>query len=156
MTWKGKGGFNMNVSMIKFWRKENTMNTAVRHWYIGFEKAQINIKFVFAFALMGWSLLPNALRSFKIYWAPSNLGTTRTWICRLNFLLICLFFQAWGSLTSLKSQTRDPLHKVPPGEIVLRIFTSWNNPSISVGFEPANLGCRGEHITPRPLKPTAY
>ena len=35
-----------------------------------------------------------------------------------------LFFQAWGSLTSLKSQTRDPQLKVPPGGLVLRIFTN--------------------------------
>ena len=31
------------------------------------------ILFVFAF-LVGWSLLPNALRPFKIYCAPPNLG----------------------------------------------------------------------------------
>ena len=30
------------------------------------------------FVLMGWSLLPNALRPFQIYWAPPNLGITRT------------------------------------------------------------------------------
>ena len=34
--------------------------------------------------LLGWSLLPNALRPFQIYCAPPNLGI-RTWICRLNF-----------------------------------------------------------------------
>ena len=40
---------------------------------------------------------------------------------------VCLeayFFQASGSLTSLKSQTRDLPIKVPPGGLVLRIFTS--------------------------------
>ena len=36
-----------------------------------------------------------------------------------------LFFEAWGSLTSLKSQTWDPHLKVPPRGLVLRIFTSW-------------------------------
>ena len=35
--------------------------------------------------LMGWSLLPNALRLFQINCAPPNLGITRTWIYRLNF-----------------------------------------------------------------------
>ena len=30
------------------------------------------------FYLMGWSLLPNALRPFKIYCAPSNFDITRT------------------------------------------------------------------------------
>ena len=64
------------------------------------------------------------------------------------------FFQAWGSLMSLKSQTRDPQLKVPPGGLVLRIFTSWKNPSTSVVFEPANLGSRGEYVTPRPSTPT--
>ena len=28
------------------------------------------------------------------------------------------------------------------------------NPSTSVGFEPANLGSRGEYVTPRPPRPT--
>ena len=32
----------------------------------------------------------------------------------------------------------DPQLKVPPGGIVLRIFTSWKNPSTSAGFESAN------------------
>ena len=61
-----------------------------------------------------------------------------------------LFFQARGSLTSLKFQTRDLQLKVPPGGLVLRIFTSWKNSSTSVGFEPANFGSRDEHVTPRP------
>ena len=80
---------------------------------------------------------------FKIHCAPPNLGITRTWICRLNFAQRPIF-QAWGSLKSLKSQTRDLQLKVPPGGFVLRIFTSWKNPSTSAGFEPANLGYRGE------------
>ena len=29
---------------------------------------------------------------------------------------------------------------------------SWKNPSTSAGFEPVNLGSRGEHVTPRPAK----
>ena len=33
-----------------------------------------------------------------------------------------LFFQPWGSLTSLRFQARDPQPKVPPGGLVLRIF----------------------------------
>ena len=102
---------------------------------------------------MGWSLLPNALRPFQIYCAAPNLGITRTWIYRLNFLR-GLIFQAWGCLTSLKSQTRNPQLKVPPGGLVLRIVTSWKNTSTSAGFEPANLGSRSEHVTPRPPRPT--
>ena len=61
-----------------------------------------------------------------------------------------LFFQAWGFLASLKSQTWDPEPKVSPGGLVLRIFTSWKNPSTSAGFELANLDSRGEQVTPRP------
>ena len=60
-----------------------------------------------------------------------HYGFTGTWIRRLNF--------AWGSLTILKSQTREPRVKVPPGGLVLRIFTSWKNPTTSAGFEPTNL-----------------
>ena len=48
---------------------------------------------------------------------------------------------------SLRSQTQDPQHKVPPGGLVLRNFKSWKNPLTSAGFEPANLGSRGEDKT---------
>ena len=70
----------------------------------------------------------------------------------IKFCSEAYFFQAWGSLPSLKSQTQDPQLKVPPGGLVLRIFTSWKK-SIA-GFEPANLGSRGEYVTPRPPRPT--
>jgi hypothetical protein len=56
---------------------------------------------------------------------------------------------------SLKSsQNQDPQLKVPPGGLVLRIFTSLKNPSILAEFEPAKHGCRGEHVTPSPPRPT--
>ena len=97
---------------------------------------------------------PNALQPFKIYCALPNLGITRTWICRLNFAQMPIFFQAWGSLTSQKSQTRDSQLKVPLGGFVRRNFTPWKNPLTSAGFQPANLGSQGEHVTPRPRRPT--
>ena len=82
----------------------------------------------------------------------------RIWVLGREYadyiLLRGLVFQALGSLTSLKSQTRDPQLKVRPGGLVLRIFTSWKNPSTSAGFEPANLGSRDEHVTLRPPRPT--
>ena len=48
-------------------------------------KLNYNTCIFFVFVLMGWSLLPNALRHFQIYCASPNLGITRTWIFRLNF-----------------------------------------------------------------------
>jgi len=36
---------------------------------------------------------------------------------------------------------------------VLRIFSPLKNPTASAGFEPANLGTKGQHATPRPPKP---
>ena len=59
---------------------------------------------------------------------------------------------------------RDILHAVnlrhgtdgltsPPKEGVLRIFSALKNPTTSVGFEPANLGTKGQHVTSRPPKP---
>ena len=66
------------------------------------------------------------------------------------------YFQAWCSLTSLKSETRDSQLKVPAGGLVLRIFTSWKNPTTSVVFELANLGSRGVDVTPRPPRPTFF
>ena len=57
---------------------------------------------------------------FKIYCALPNLGTsiTKTWIYRLNFAQRPIF-QVWGSLTSLKSQTRDLQLNVPLGGLLL-------------------------------------
>ena len=37
-----------------------------------------------------------------------------------------------------------------PRGLVLRIFTSLKYSMTSAGFEPANLGSRGKHVTPRP------
>ena len=37
----------------------------------------IKMDLVFVFVLMGWSLLPNALRPFQIYCAPPNSGFLR-------------------------------------------------------------------------------
>ena len=42
-----------------------------------------------------------------------------------------------------------------PTEGVLRIFRP-KNPTASAGFEPANLGTKGQHATPRPPKPLFY
>ena len=39
----------------------------------------------------------------------------------------------------------------PPKEGVVRIFRP-KNPTASAGFEPANLGTKGQHDTPRPPK----
>ena len=44
----------------------------------------------------------------------------------------------------------------PPNEGVLRIF-ALKNPKASVGFEPANLGTKGQHATSRPPQaPSIY
>ena len=40
-----------------------------------------------------------------------------------------------------------------PKEGVLRIFFTPKNPTASAGFEPANLGTKGQHATSRPPKP---
>jgi len=44
----------------------------------------------------------------------------------------------------------------PPKEGVLKIFFALKNPTASAGFEPANLGTKGQHATPRPPKPLYY
>ena len=43
----------------------------------------------------------------------------------------------------------------PPTEGVLRIFRP-KNPTTSAGFEPTNLGTKGQHATPRPPKPIKH
>ena len=62
-----------------------------------------------------------------------------------------LFFRVWGSLTSLKSRTRDPQLKVLPGGLVLRIFTSWKNPR-TLDLEarppmPTSFGVNNENLS---------
>jgi hypothetical protein len=42
----------------------------------------------------------------------------------------------------------------PLKEFVLRIFITLENPSSSAGFEPANLGSSGKHVTTRPPRAT--
>ena len=44
----------------------------------------------------------------------------------------------------------------PPKEGVLRIFFALKNPTASAGFEPANLGTKGQHATSRPPKPLMF
>ena len=44
----------------------------------------------------------------------------------------------------------------PPKEGVLRFFFALKNPTASAGFEPANLGTKGQHATPRPPKPLNF
>ena len=41
----------------------------------------------------------------------------------------------------------------PPKEGVLRIFSPLKKKTPSAGFEPTNLGTKGQHATPRPPKP---
>ena len=41
----------------------------------------------------------------------------------------------------------------PPKEGVLTIFSPWKILTASAGIEPANLGVKGQHATPRPPKP---
>jgi hypothetical protein len=40
----------------------------------------------------------------------------------------------------------------PSEEAVLRIFFALKNPTASAGFEPANLGTKGQQATSRPPK----
>ena len=40
-----------------------------------------------------------------------------------------------------------------PKEVMLRIFFALKNPTASAGFEPANLGTKGQHATSRSPKP---
>ena len=64
----------------------------------------------------------------------------------------------------LPRNSRDLLHAAnlrhgtdgftsPPKEGTLKIFFALKNPTASAGFEPANLGTKGQHATSRPPKP---
>jgi len=74
-----------------------------------------------------------------------------------------MFRQIWPRIR-LPRNSRDLIHAAnlrhgtdgftsPPKEGVLRIFFAHKNPTASAGFEPANLGTKGQHATSRPPKP---
>ena len=100
------------------------------------------IVLLYCIVLMGWSLMPNAMQPFQ------NLGITRMRICRLKF--------AQRPIVTGLRFFNDPQLKIPTRGLVLRMFTFRKNPSTLAGFEPANLGSRGEHVTPRPSRPISY
>jgi hypothetical protein len=58
-----------------------------------------------------------------------------------------------GSFTSRKSATWDRRLYFPFEGRHAEDFFALKNPTVSAGFEPTNLGTRGEHATPRPPKP---
>jgi hypothetical protein len=58
-----------------------------------------------------------------------------------------------GSFTCRKAQHGTDGFTSPPKEGVLRNFFRPKNPTASAGFEPANLGTKGQHTTSRPPKP---
>ena len=48
---------------------------------------------------------------------------------------------------------RDLLHAVYQRRGTNGFFFALKNPTVSAGFEPANLGTKGQHATSRPPKP---
>ena len=94
--------------------------------------------------------------SWKLRKPGDRRNYKTSWKCRVNFekptgkktqLVSVTTVEKWlRKITSPKSQTRDSRSKISPGGLVLRIFTSWNNPSTSAGFEPAKFRSRVEHL----------
>ena len=58
-----------------------------------------------------------------------------------------------GSFTCRKSTTWDKRLYFPSEGRSAEDFFALKNPTASAGFEPANLGTKGQHATSRPLKP---
>ena len=62
-----------------------------------------------------------------------------------------------GSFTCRKYTTWDRrLYFLSEGRRAEDFFFALKNPTASVGFEPANLGTRGQHATSRPSKPLSF
>ena len=64
--------------------------------------------------MTGWSLLPNALRPFEYRLCSREFRYHLDVNMPIKFSSEAYFFQAWGSLTSLKSRTQDSQLKVHP------------------------------------------
>jgi hypothetical protein len=60
-----------------------------------------------------------------------------------------------GSFTCRKSTTWDRRLYFPTEGSRAEDFFALKNPTASAGFEPENLGTKGQHATPRPPKPLA-
>ena len=61
------------------------------------------------------------------------------------------------SFTCRKSTTWDRRLYFPfEGRRAEDFFSALKNPTASAGFEPANLGTKGQHATSRPPKPLSY
>jgi hypothetical protein len=58
-----------------------------------------------------------------------------------------------GSFTCRKSTTWDRRLYFPSERSRAEDFFALKNPTASAGFEPSNLGTKGQHATPRPPKP---
>ena len=104
---------------------------------------------VFVFVIccpMHWNI-------FKIYCTPPNLGI-RTWICRLNFAQRPIFSGLRFFNEPKISRPGTPSLKSLPEDLCSGFLRPEKNQSASVGFEPANLGSRVEHVTSRPPRPT--
>ena len=100
---------------------------------------------------------------YSFLFAPPGVSTRDPSSERRNYLarngrLICL------KMPDFQVTFRDLLHAVNlrhgtdgftslPKEDMLRIFLALKNPTASAGFEPANLGNKGQHATARPSKP---
>ena len=116
-------------------------------------------------------LLANDLPVCPIYKLFKHCNSVSILLYCYNRCSICAdYYQTWGvffycvvsfETSFLISRIFEPeisdldlQPKIPPRGHVLRIFTSWKNPSTSDGFEPASLGSRGENFTPRPPSST--
>ena len=64
------------------------------------------------------------------------------------------FHAIQGSFTCRKSTTWNRRLYFPSEGRRAEDFFALKNPTASAGFEPANLGTRGQHATPGPPKPT--
>jgi hypothetical protein len=62
---------------------------------------------------------------------------------------------SFTSFACLKSATWDRRLYFPSEGRRAEDFFALKNPTVSAGFEPANLGTRGQHVTSRPPKPFA-
>jgi hypothetical protein len=80
----------------------------------------------------------------------AEAGTTMSGNRPVNFAKECRFPRTFlGTFTCRKSVTWDPrLYFPSERKACLRIFLLFKNPTASAGFEPANLGTRGQHANP--------
>ena len=132
----------------------NYQYPSVQLFFVRFGSLLFSGDYLFLLLLLhqGPRHMPRMHRSLQAYCATLNTPPRETLAAKGGFCLNVDFHPTFRDLlyaANLQHGTEG--FTSPAKEGALRIFFALKNPK--AGFEPANLGTKGQHATPRPPKP---